>query len=177
MNTMLRRHAAAAGHCAGERRGAVTMEAVLAVGILLLLVIAAVELNILVTVQNAVAHAAIKAAREAGKGADITEVAEVVEVVLEPHGIVIGDNASVILEDAGTRSEQSRGDLPCVPPASPELDSEYVRVSVCVSLGAIPFLEYLDGFGLGFLNQMLRASAAVKKECPGAVEYTSEPAP
>jgi hypothetical protein len=177
MNTTLRRHAAPAARHPAARRGAVTMEAILAVGILLLLVIAAIELNILVTVQNAVAHAAIKAAREAGKGADITEVVEVVEVVLAPHGVVIGDNASVILEDPGTMTEETRGNLPCEKPASPQLDSEYVRVSVCVSMGAIPFLEYLDGFGLGFLNQMLRASAAVKKECPGAVEYSSDPAP
>jgi hypothetical protein len=148
-----------------RRRGVVTVESLLSIVILLFLTLAVIAFGILVTVQNAVAHAALKGAREAGKGADIDTVVSVVDAVLSPHGIAIGPEAGVVLEDPAAMTIETRG-LACTPPTEPVINGK-VRVTVCVALSATPFLQQLEAFCGGGLGRLLQMSSVVKKECPG----------
>ncbi len=150
-----------------RRRGAVVMESVIAITILLMLTLAVFEFGTTISIQNAIAHAAVKGAREAGKGADIDTVVTVVDNVLAPHDLTIGTGAGLLLEDPGALYQDTRGDLACDQPAA-ALNNGYVRVTVCISATNTPFLRVLEAFGMCcFVDRMFEFSAVVKKECPG----------
>jgi Flp pilus assembly protein TadG len=141
-----------------------TLEVILVLPILLIVFLAALQFGILMVVQQAVAHAATVGAREAAKGADIDEVACVVNQMLSPHALTVPCNASVVLEDpAGTPTQQRRGSTTCNPPPGPTLDSDEVRVTVCVDATGRPFINPLRAFGVCCIRQ-LKASSAVTKE-------------
>ncbi len=146
-----------------RRRGAVVMESILAITVLLMLTLAIIEFGVAVSVQNAISQAAVKGAREAGKGADIVNV---VNNVLAPHDITIGDGAGLLLEDPAAMFQDSRGDVACQPPAA-VLNDGFVRLTVCVSATRAPLLRTLEAFGMcTFVDRMFQFTAAVKRECP-----------
>lgn len=157
-------------HCVRRmrRRGVLPVEALVVIPILVLVTIAIIEFGTLVTLQDAVAFAAVKGAREAAKYSDIAYVETVVEDVLAPHSIVIGSNASVYLEDPAYGADRSAGTLPCSPPDDPEtVPTGYVRVTVCVTSSTQPVLGALEHMGFTLMGKLLSRSAVVKKECPG----------
>jgi Flp pilus assembly protein TadG len=150
-----------------RRRGAVVMESILVITILLMLTLAVIEFGVAVSVQNAISQATIKGAREAGKGADIDDVVSVVNNVLAPHNITIGNGAGLLLEDPAALFQDSRGDVTCQPPAA-ALNNGFVRLTVGVSATRAPLLRTLETFGMcSFVDRMFQFSAAVKRECPG----------
>lgn len=150
-----------------RRRGMQTLEVVLILPLLLLMTIAIFQFGIMMLVQQAVTQASTVAAREAGKGADIDELVEVINRVLSPHGIVIGVDASVRLEDSEIvipPADQQRGDLQCDSPSSPLLGPHEVRVTVCVDLTTKPMLNALRSYGVDFRCKRFQISSIVRKE-------------
>ena len=144
-----------------------TLEVVLVLPILLILFLASLQFGIVMVVQQAVGHAATVGAREAGKGADVGEVACVVNQMLSPHALTVPYNASVVLEDPDeTPNVQRTGTIVCDPPPGPSLAMDEVRVTVCVNATEKPFLNPLRHFGVCVIRQ-LKASSVVNKE-PGS---------
>ena len=141
-----------------QRRGVETLQLVLVLPLLVIVTIAALQYAVLVIVQEAATHAATVGAREAAKGADADDVRDVVNEVLSPHQIMTGPNASVVLETFGAAPEQ-RGLLACGPIAGPPLNTDEVRVTVCVDIASPPLLNCLTMFGIDFTGQRLEISA------------------
>jgi len=143
--------------------------------ILLIASLATIQFGIALVVSQAVTHAATVGAREAAKmadtggvGVDMDELVCVVESVLGTHGITIGTDASVVLEDpTGSNPIEQRGTLVCNPPSTPVPQSSEVRVTVCVDLGKKPFLNCLTVFGLDFSGRRFTASSLLRKEIAG----------
>src|SRR3990172_5607939 len=105
-----------------RRGGAITLEFILVLPVILVLFLAGIQFGTLVLIDHAVSHAATVGAREAGKGASLAEVVSVVEAVLGPHCITIGPEATVILEDPSVAMPvQSQGTLPCDEPSTPTI--------------------------------------------------------
>jgi Flp pilus assembly protein TadG len=158
---------------ARRRRGAVTLEFIIALPILVIVTLALVQYGVLLLVQQAVTHAATIGAREAAKGADVVATAASVSNVLSgTHGITISDTAGsgakVLLESSDnlaivTETEFGDPDLTCNPPA-PALGANEVRVTVCLSLTSKPLLNVLAAYGLSFSGKRFEISALAKKE-------------
>jgi hypothetical protein len=146
-----------------QRRGATTFESILVLFILIIATLAALQFGLALVVKQAVSHAATVAAREAAKGADADELVEVVEKVLEGHRIEIGPDATLIRQHGGLPLEV-RGTLDCTPLDEPALDSDEVRVSLCVSLTAPPFLNILRNYGLDFTGRTFMTSSVATDE-------------
>jgi len=150
-----------------RRRAFQTLEIIIILPICLIASIAAFEFGIAMVIQQAVTHASTVAAREAGKGADIDELVDVVDTVLATHNIEIGPNASIVLEDLNAVVPvDQRGTLACTPPATPLIGFDDVRVTVCVDMGAEPFLNVLWSYGIDFSGKTFTVSSLVKKEIP-----------
>jgi hypothetical protein len=148
-----------------RRDGLQTLELVLVLPILMLVSIALFQFAVLMLVEQAVTHAATAGAREAGKGADADELVDVVEAILAPHAIKIGPHASLTLEDpTASPPIDQRGSLACPPPSTPLLDSDEVRVTVCLDLTSKPLLNALKSYGIDLMGKRFRISSVVKKE-------------
>ncbi len=130
-----------------DRRGVATLELILVIPILLIVLVVSFQFGMIALYQAAVTHSATVAAREAGKGANLGEVKDAVQRVVDVHGIdingVSGSGAKVTLDD---------------------LAPNEVRVTVCVDLAATQFCDALVAWGLSFAGQTLRASSLVTKE-------------
>lgn len=145
-----------------QRRAVSAIELILVLVVLILATFVSLQFGIALIVKQAVAHAATVAAREAAKGADVAELETVIETVLAGHQITIGPDASFILEDPGPQPQQ--GSLPCTPPASPSLDGDEVRVTLCVSLTAHPILNILQVYGIDFTGRDFHISSVATRE-------------
>jgi hypothetical protein len=144
------------------RRGVSTIELVLVLVVLVLATFVSIQFGIALIVKQAVAHASIVAAREAAKGANLSELEVVIERVLAGHQITIGANASFVLEDPNP--EPVQGTLPCTPPTSPTLDGDEVRVTLCVSLTAHPILNILSMYGIDYSGRTFSISSVATRE-------------
>lgn len=141
------------------------MSAIELVGVLVVLIVAtfvSFQFGIALIVKQAVAQASVVAAREAAKGATLTEIRSSIEQVLAGHQITIGNDASFVLENPLAQPQQ--GTLPCTPPAAPAIDGDEVRVTLCVSLTAHPFLNILQTYGIDFTGRTFAISSAAAKE-------------
>ena len=163
-----------------RRRGSVTVELIIAVVILVVLLVAVFEYATLMVLQATITHAATVGAREAGKGAQIDEVVEVVQAIVGVNCITLSDAADsgtrVILEDGnstcGTTSYGDPNFTDCAVPTNP-LSADEVRVTVCIAIDATPFCDALaiplcgvageTGFSLSGCH--LHASSVTQKEC------------
>jgi hypothetical protein len=179
------------------RDASVTLEFILVLPLLVVTLFAVAQFTVALLVRQAVTHAATVGAREAGKHEDIEEVARVVDAVLEgSHDIdvadvalaappppredtvtpVINSGVRIVLEvgqlDTAGRPAQAVFSDPnlncqCDPPASPVLQSDEVRVTVCFEMRRHPICNWLYSFSddyVDFGNRILSASALVKKE-------------
>lgn len=164
---MTRRNPSAPRARPRRRRGSQTIELILVLPILLIVTFAIFQFGILMTVHQAVTHAATVAAREAGKGATAAQLECVVEEVLKPHGLTVGDCVSVVLEDGeGDPDAEQIGAVACNEPASPDLAPGFVRVTVCVSTSGRPFINPLACYGFNLYGRRLSVSAVAAKEQP-----------
>jgi TadE-like protein len=147
-----------------KRRGVYTIELILVLIVLVLATFVSFQFGIALIVKQAVAHASTVAAREAAKAnpADLAELEEIIETVLAGHGITIGSDASFVLENPDPQPQQ--GTLPCTPPASPVLDGDEVRVTVCVSLTAHPILNILEAYSIDFTGKTFSISSVATRE-------------
>jgi hypothetical protein len=152
-----------AGRSPRRRRGVTTIESILVLFMLIFATLGALQFGLALVVKQAITHAATVAAREAAKGADLDELEEVVEKVLEGHQIVIGPDATLVLEP-GILPPVTRGDYDCTQPVQPVIDSDEVRVTLCVSLTAPPFLNILRNYGLDFTGCSFMASSVATYE-------------
>lgn len=155
-----------------QRRGVYTIELIMVLVVLILATFVSVQFGIALIVKQAVAHAATVAAREAAKvnPADPDELKAIIERVLAGHQIVLGSEASYVLENPlpvvnnVTLTLPTRGTLVCPPPATPVLDPDEVRVTVCVSLTIHPILNILQDYGIDFTGKKFAISAVATRE-------------
>lgn len=163
---MKRDHSSVLRRVPRRRQGSITLEVALILPILVLLTIATIQFAVFSTVEQAIVHAATVGAREAAKGASVDELVCVVETVLAPHGVVIGEHASVLLEDpAASPPSVQRGTPLCTPAASPAGPGPgQVRVTVCVDMGYKPFLNALKYLSIDYTGKRFSISSLAKKE-------------
>ncbi len=153
---------------ARSRRGVETLELILVLPVLVILIVFCVQFAMVAIFQSAVTHAASVGAREAGKGADLDTIVDAVQQIVGVNCITISDvngsGTKVVLEDAGSPTEEF-GDalLVCTPPGN-ALEPTQVRVTVCVDLSATPFCDALAAWGVTFAGRDLKASSFVVKE-------------
>jgi hypothetical protein len=173
------------------RSAAATLEFILVLPFVVVLLLATAQFSVALLMRNAVTQAAAVAAREAGKGEDVQEAGRAVDAVLErAHSINVADvdtatdpatavavpnsGVRVLLEvgqpdAAGRPAESDFGDLSlsCSPPASPPLQADQVRVTVCFDLSTRPMSNWLFSFDDGlvnFNNRRFQISSLAKKE-------------
>jgi len=145
-----------------QRRGVYAIELILVLLVLILATFVSLQFGIALIVKQAVAEASTVAAREAAKGADLKELTCVINRVLANHQIMIGSNASYVLEDPDP--EPVQGTFPCTPPATPVLSADEVRVTLCVSLTAHPILNILQMYGIDFTGRKFMISSVATRE-------------
>jgi hypothetical protein len=146
------------------RRGVTTVELVLVLIVLILATFVSFQFGIALIIKQAVAHAATVSAREAAKvnPADLTELECNIERILAGHQITLGPDTSFVLENPLPQPQV--GTLPCSPPTDPLLDTDEVRVTICVSLTAHPILNILEDYGIDFTSKTFTISAVATKE-------------
>lgn len=158
-----------------SRRGIEVLEIILALPVLLIATIALIELGVLMVFDQTVVTASTKGAREAGKGANITEIRDVVNTFLGVHGVAIteaSNTGNIVLEvgTAGGPVVTSVNSNPCTPPGPAVVDGE-VRVTVGVELlnplfpsEAPPVPDALATFGFSLSGRSLKSSTLVRQE-------------
>lgn len=154
------------------RSGAETIELIVSLPLLFFALIGIVQYSIQTLVQQAVTQAAQVAAREAGKGATLTNVVDAVNTILAPHNITISSTAGsltkVVLETSDTVPVTTTVDfgdpgVSCTPP-SPTLGVNEARVTICIGLTKTPLLNALPSFGFDTTGKQFEISSLVKKE-------------
>jgi TadE-like protein len=150
------------GRRCNQRRGAFAIELIMVLLVLILATFVSLQFGIALIVKQAVAEASTVAAREAAKGATLNELTCDINRVLAGHQIMIGSNASYVLEDP--LPEPLQGTLPCSPPATPLLDGDEVRVTLCVSLTAHPILNILQMYGIDYTGRKFMISSVATRE-------------
>ncbi len=165
-----------------SRRGIEALELIIALPVLLIATIAIFQFGILAVVDQAVVVATTKAAREAGKDPNISmdDLATIVNDVLVVHNIAIlsstmaggpSMSGNVILEVGGGSTTKLIPGNAGQPPATPSLQTDEVRVTVCVELRnppipgeTPPVPDALSSFGFTLNGRSLVHSTLVKKE-------------
>ena len=158
---------------AKARRGLLTLEMLFVLPFVLLLFVAALQYGRALVIHSAMTQAATVAAREAGKGADVEDIARAANCILASHGIeingVAGSGLKIVLHD-GCRSATQYGDPNWALPDSPSLRPEEVLATVCMKFNA----RHTDGsrvvantFGLlgaAFQDDQFCVRCLVKKQ-------------
>jgi hypothetical protein len=139
-----------------------TLETITVLIVLILATLVAFQFGSALIVKQAVSHAATVAAREAAKGANETRIAEVIDRILAPHRITVGDGAAFVLENPDPQAPQ--GDSDCQPPPEPAIDSDEVRVTICVSLTARSIMNILKPYGIDFTGKEFTVSSVAAIE-------------
>lgn len=180
-----------------DRNASVTLEFILVLPLLVVTLFAVAQFSVALLVREAITQAAIVGAREAGKYEGIDEVARAVDGVLQgAHGInvanviippgspppaviatvnpVANSGVRVWLEvgqpDAASRpasADFGDGTVPAVPPATPVVQADEVRVTVAIDLGRSPMFNSLFSFSPEYVNFSTRyfsVSSLVRKE-------------
>ena len=183
--------------CRRFRDASVTLEFILVLPFLVVTLFAVAQFSVALLIREAVTQAVIVGAREAGKYEGLNEVARAVDGVLQgAHGIdiatvtmppgpppppvtatvtaVANSGVRVWLEvgqpDAPLRPASSDfGDaaVPCMPPATPVVQPDEVRVTVAIDLGRSPMCNWLYTFSpeyVDFSTRYFRVSSLVRKE-------------
>ncbi len=180
-----------------DRNASVTLEFILVLPFLVVTLFAIAQFSVALIIRQAVTHAATVGAREAGKYEDIEEVARAVDAVLEgAHNIdvaivtttatppwpstdtvtAVANSAVRIVLEVGQPDAAGRNLTPyyfgdtnvtCNPPTSPVVQSDEVRVTVCIDLETCPMCNWLYSFSpeyVNFGNRCFSVSSLVKKE-------------
>lgn len=158
------------------RRGIQTLEAVLAIPILLIAMFAFFQFGPLVTVQQAVTQATVEAAREISKvhmfdlsdSSDLAVAEDVVNEVLGVHGIQVGDSGLlVILEDAS--GVECLGDALLEPTHCPAATSvtdvaEY-KVTLILRLENSPIPNVLGSYCVDLSDKYFQVTSVSRNHC------------
>ena len=156
----------------GPRRGAVTLEWLMVTPALLIVFFAAFEFGTIQLVQATITHATTYGARQAGKDtAVIDDVVAAVNLILDAIDLEItdvdGSGGVVFFEDGPGMANLYRfgdDDLDCDPPANPVLDTDEVRVTLCIEVSATPVIDVSDCYGITLSGKRFYVSSLVKKE-------------
>ena len=132
--------------------------------VLILATFVSLQFGIALIVKQAAAHAATVATREAAKGVDVPELECLINRVLAGHQIKIGPNASFVLEEGALVHPQVGTPTFTPPTATVPLDSDEVRVTLCVNLTAHPILNILSDYGIDYTNRKFIISSACARE-------------
>lgn len=178
------------------RNASVTLEFILILPFLVVTLLAIAQYSVALLIRQSLTHAATVGAREAGKYEDIEEVARVVDAVLDgAHNIdvatvtvpggappledtvtAVADSGIRIVMEVGQPDAAGRNATPyyfgdtnvtCNPPATPVVQSDEVRVTVCIDLGRSPMCNWLFSFSpdyVDFSNRYFSVSSLVRKE-------------
>jgi len=156
-----------------EHRGLISVELLFAVPVLLLLLLAAVVYGRVMTVRCAATHAATVAAREAGKGGDVREIAGAVSRVLAPYGVAVtprpGSGTKVVLQDGfGKVREYGDPSMVYVKPrgvaAGEILSTVWIRTTARKANGATPLIPSFGGLGAVLHTGEICVSSLAKKD-------------
>jgi hypothetical protein len=163
------------------RNASVTLEFILVLPLLVVILFAVAQFTVALLIRQAVTNAATVAAREAGKGEGIEEVARAVDGVLQvAHGIdvaivtippgvppvvatvdAVPDSGVQIVLEVGQPDADGRnatpyafGDpsVPCIPPAVPIVQGDEVRVTIAIDLARHPMANWLYSFNPDYVD-------------------------
>jgi len=130
-----------------SRRGSLTVELLLLLPVLILIVLAAIELSQMVSVNQRLQAASEQAARAASQGADSEEIARVARQVLGKGALANAEIKAKWLDDHGR----------------PLPSGELVEVVVSIpAKKAVP--DFLRVVGFGLANKTLSGRTAMRKE-------------
>lgn len=146
-----------------RRRGSITIEAIVAIPVLVIATFAAFQFAGAIAIEQAVSYAATVGARESGKFSTDAEIQTTVQNALAPYSIVAGPNCSIVIERFGSTTSQI-GTFAVTPPPTPVLVTNETRVTVGVSLSVAPLNNLLGSFGLDFSTRSFQASSLTRFE-------------
>lgn len=154
------------------RRGLLALELLFAVPVLALVLLTALQCGKVMMVRCGVVQAATVAAREAGKGAGIEEVAQAVNCILAAHGIAVTDrpgSGTKVAVRSGRGTVKQYGDPRMVVLPAPATGGDETVATVWIEFDA----KRTDGrkllasscgvLDLAFGEGRLSASSLVKK--------------
>jgi hypothetical protein len=159
-----------------KRRGLQALELLFVVPVLAVLLVTALQCGRAMMVRSGLVQAATMAAREAGKGAGIEEVAQAVNCVLAAHGIAVSDRpgsgTKVTVQD-GRGNVKQYGDPRMTVNPAPAVRGDETLATVWIKFDA----KRADGrrllapscgvLGLALGDSRLSASSLVKKQQAG----------
>lgn len=160
---------------AKSRRGAETLEVILALPALLIATIAIFQFGFIMLVHQAVTAAAVEGVREAAKDQSTTVAAAMeVQRILGIHRLSFSTNSTnsiddvrVLVERFGSPTDQvGNSTLPCSAQGG-TLQLNQVRVTVCVRMtnaDGRPVPNWLSSFGFTLVGRTLEASAIAVAE-------------
>ncbi len=143
-----------------HRRGAVLLEAILAIPVLVLVTFAAVQYGQAVVVEQAIGAAADEGAREAAKGATPNEVLGVVENFLSSVNLMAGAGVRIDVQD-GQGNVNMFGDNTLPDPVA-GLAANEVRVTIQANYTATAVPNALGYFGIDLSNSRFQSSALAR---------------
>lgn len=158
-----------------HRRGVETLEAILALPVLVVATLAVIQFGIAMLVQQAVTTAAIEGAREGGRlGSNTTRVAEEIRRHLAVHNITLDTTTTNATDDARVCVEfgpvicEYRGNasFECHPQGNTP-DADQVRVTVCVRMtdgDGHPVPNWLKFVGFSLVGRRIEVSALAPRE-------------
>ena len=163
------------------RRGAVTLEMIVALPVLLIASLAIFQFGVLQILQQTATTAAVEGARAAAREANVDNAREAavdaVNDVFAVHGLAVSPGSGMAPTGGGVRlaveyrqggslllAEAGDSAVACETPDSPMLTDNEVRVTVCVDLTKQPLLNLLSTFGFDVLGKRLQISALADKE-------------
>lgn len=160
---------------AAGRRGAETVELVLALPVLLIATIAIFEFGIVMLVHQAVTTAAVEGVREAAKDQSTTQNAAIeVQRILSVHELSFAtastnttDDVRVVVERFGSPTDQVGNTTLSCSPQGGSLVVNQVRVSVCVRMtnsNGRPVPNWLRSLGFTLAGRTFEASALASVE-------------
>lgn len=150
-----------------DRYGAVLVEALLAIPVLVLISLAGVQYAQVVVVQQAVHAAADAAAREAAKhslASDTARVEHVVHEYLKRFGLAVAPNGGVRIHVNNQHTPNSDTNLPSPPEHDVGRDPSIIRVTVQVRYGSTHLPNALAYFGIDFSQRGYRATAIARNQ-------------
>jgi len=134
----------------------------IALMILLIAILGVFQFGSVMLFKQTVMHACIVGSRESAKGASTDEVEDSINAILANHALEIGDRATFRIEGLG--ADVIRGTLDCPALDSPVVDSDEVRVTICVDIGRRPFWNPLRFFGVDLTGRTMTVYSAAPKE-------------
>ena len=152
-----------------SRRGVEILEAILAVPVLLIGTVAAIEFGIMMNVQQTVTIAATEGARHAAKGGDVNAVYTKVQEYLTVYNLDFGGTGDVrvVREDSGSTTSAGDTSIGYTAKGPGTLNSSEVRVTVCVDMSNAnnqPVPNWLGSFGFSTANDTFEVSAMAQTE-------------